>query len=124
MTKNYLLQCGQSFEALNKINDLQQSHHCPNESFGVNWNEKEKSYNFIKNSCDSLHSSINKCCVKHANEKIITSSLDHIDKRIFVYQPPGLKNIRNKLEYDVYIMCGRLSYDYCQRVYFDYVKWS
>ena len=121
VTKNRVLHCGLSFEVLNKIDGLQQSNNCYNETFGVNWNKKEKSFDVINNSCDSL---ANVCCVKNTKEKIITSSLDHIDKRIFVSQPLGLKHVRNELDYEVYIMSGRLSYYYREGVNFDYVNRS
>jgi hypothetical protein len=119
VTKNYKFHCGQSFEVLNKIKDLQQSKHCPNETFGVKWNDKENAYDFINNNCDPLE---HNCCIENTEEKIITSSLDHIDKRIVVSQPKGLKSIRHELDYDVYVMSGRLSSSYCYRVYLDYVK--
>ena len=79
VTLNYLLQCGQSFEALNKINELQQSHHCYNETFGFNWNNTEKSYDLINNSCDPLK---NECCVENINEKNIDKINEKINEQI------------------------------------------
>ena len=125
VTSNEWLQCGNSFEVLNRINDIQQSNKCNNESAGVEWNEEENSFEFINNNCTRLE---NECCIKNTTTKIRTNSLEHIDKRILVHQPGssfkyGLKDIRHKLEYDVYILSARLSYRYCEKLYFDYVNW-
>merc|ERR1712062_396753 len=80
-----------------------------------------KSYDWINDSCSDDSDT---CCVENTQQSKNKHPLDAIDKRILAYQHPDLKNIRDDLNYDVYILSGQLSIRYCYIVYLDYVNWQ
>ena len=119
ITQNYRFQCGKSFQVLDKISQLEKRDTCEYERFGVSWNPTSKSYDWKNESCiDDL----NVCCVENTKQSKIKHPLDAVDKRILAHQLNGLKNIRDDLNYDVYIISGQLNNLYCQKVYVNYVN--
>ena len=121
VTLNYFMQCGRSFQILDKINELEKRDTCEYERFGVRFNSTSKSFNWKNESCSDDSDS---CCVENTQQPKIKHPLDAIDKRILAFQIKGLKNIRDDLNYDVYNLNGQLSYRYCEKVYYNYFNWQ
>ena len=121
LTQNNYFACGKSFQILEKLNELSKSDTCVTDRFGVSFNETSKSYQWKNETCKD---DVNTCCVEVRDNAIANNPLSLIDKRIIAYQPDGLKNLRNELGYDIFILSGTSNNYHCQRVYLDYVDWS
>ena len=120
LTQNQKFQCGGSFQILEKLNELSKSDTCASDGFGVSFNGTSKSYQWKNETCKD---DVNACCVEVRNNAIANNTLSLIDKRIIAYQPSHLKNLRNELGYDIFILSGTSNNYHCNRVYLDYVDW-
>ena len=121
LTENDQFSCGDSFQILEKLNELSKSDTCVTDRFGVSYNATSKSYQWKNETCEN---DVDPCCVEVRNNSIANNPLSLIDKRIIAFQPSDLKNLRNELEYDIFILSGTSNNYHCERVYLDYVDWS
>ena len=123
LVKNYLYQCGQSSDMLNKINELEMRETCNDEEFSLYFNSTLKSYDIINEPCDDS----NACCIKTNVKGNFPNSFKYLDKRALAYHTDGLReiiNTRNKVNYDIYILSGTLSFSHCIGVYLNYFNGS
>ena len=121
LTQNFDFECGNSFQILEKLNELSKSDTCVTDRFGISYNATSKSYQWKNETCDN---DLDTCCVEIGNNAIANNPLSLIDKRIIAAQPDGLKNLRNELGYDIFILSGTSNNYHCERVYLDYVERS
>ena len=119
LTHNHLFQCGKSFEIIEKLNEFSISDTCVTNRFGISWNEASKSYKWRNETCKNADE--RKCCVEIRNNAT-QNTLSLIDNRIIAYQPVGLRNLRNELGYDIFVLSGTSNVDNCEGVYLDYVN--
>ena len=120
-TENHRFQCGRSLEMLNKLNDLQNKDSCENEHFATNYNSSSKSYEFRNEVCDK---NSDNCCVENTEKPNMSSPLEYLDKRIIAVHTSKLGDDRNELKNDTYLLSGKLSNVYCQRVLNNYFNWN
>ena len=121
LTKNFKFTCGKSFEILNKLNELESSEICLEDKFSAYFNKTSYSYIWGNNSCTNEEIS---CCVENRPRLQTENPFDWIDKRILARQPGYLKNIRNDIDYDVFILSSRSSQRHCQGMFLDVINGS
>ena len=117
LTENYEFECGMSIEILEKINELENSETCTNDRFSVKWNSSSTSYVWNQDSCETIY---HDCCIETGRRANIKNPFDKIDKRILVLQPQELSEIRNEIDYDIFIASGKLRNWYCQGLFYEY----
>ena len=117
LTENYHFECGQSIEILKKINELENSDVCQNEDFSVTWNSSSNGYFSNNGACKEFD---HDCCLKTGRNANIKNPFEKIDKRILVFQSQDLTEIRNELDYDIFIASGKLRNWYCQGLFYEY----
>ena len=119
LTLNHIFQCGKSFEILEKLNEFSISDTCVTNRYGISWNEASKSYQLKNETCENLVPP--RCCVEIRNNAT-QNTFSLIDKRIIALQPYGLRDLRNELGYDIFVLSGKSNMDICEGVYLDYVN--
>ena len=117
LTENYEFGCGNSFEMLNKLHDLQNKESCENEHLAINYNSSSKSFEFRNGICDK-NSDI--CCVENTDKPNISSPLESLDRRITAFHTNKLGYKTHNMSYDTYLLSGKLSNVHCKKVLFDY----
>ena len=118
LTVNKDFQCGNNFEILDKIHELQQVDTCNDERFNLKWTLKRKPLEaefHIDESriCDSLK---HFCCVENTMNTTEKGPLDHLDKRIVAFNTNLVPKINSFIGYDTYVLSGQKSSWYCQKL--------
>ena len=111
ITRNLQFSCGNSFQILEKLNELEKANTCVTDRFGVRANGLS-SYEWKNKTCDN---DLDHCCVEIENNKESQNPLKSIDKHIVAFQPNYLKELRNKMGYDVYLLGGTSNFYHCER---------
>ena len=115
LTHNLRLACGQSFEFLDKIHELENSESCEKQQFRVSWNTTSISNEFRNGTCDYVFDPYGDyCCFDNLPNPHHKTSLDHIDKDILVYQDLEVFDVRQYMDYDVYGLSTNLSFMHCK----------
>ena len=116
-TKNSQYWCGASAEMLDKSRELENKQSCENEYYAFQYNvDTSKSLVFRKGKCNQESDF---CCLHSAKHSNISSSLDHLDKRILAHYNHRIDN-EKIMGYDHYVLSGRLSNLHCQTVFWNY----
>ena len=115
--------CGDSYEFLDKIHELERRDTCENEDLSMTFYFNKTTYSYIlkKERCDSLNGvNSNVCRVENKNGKNISSWIDPLGKSFFAFNLNRMGYEYKRMIYNPYLLYGRLSIIYCQSVFFDY----
>ena len=115
--------CGQSFEMLNKLNELENSNTCIEEHYNLYWNDAKNDKEIKNEKCDMIIDDIVDimfdCCIQRSNKRLFSSPLKNLDRRILADQ---LLEIEDKIDYHLYILSSRINSYQCRAVYEKYVE--
>ena len=90
VSENYAFQCGQSYEMLNKLNELEKSDSCKEEHYSLHYNPTSHDFVFKNEECD-IYKDV--CCVQNSNKTLFTNPLRSLDKRILAFNYKYLQNV-------------------------------
>ena len=118
LTVNKDFQCGNNFEILDKIHELQQGNTCNDERFNLKWtlkrNPLEVEFHIDESrTCDSLK---HFCCIENTKNITKKEPFDHLDKRIVAINTNLEPKIKSFIGYATYVLSGQKSSWYCQKL--------
>ena len=121
LTLNYQFECGASFDILEQLPEFEKGESCKRKRFGLRYNKISKNYDKRDETCNDY---IDNCCVENGRQHERKDPFKNIDKRVLALQEDTFLNIRNTLQYDIFVLSSRLSWTDCQRVYRKYLGYT
>ena len=110
VTKNYVFQCGKSYELLDQMYDLERQDTCDEVHSSLYFDVRNYSYNVTNETCIPTR---HDCCIENRRDSPISTILGHLDKRILAYHSSAYGHDRNELDYDIYFLTGKANAFYC-----------